>query len=90
MVYLIHFEEKFKHAQHYLGFVDGGREQLENRATTHLKNQGSKLLKAVNLAGIKWSVVRIWEEGDRNFERSLKNRKKTSSLCPVCKNKNHE
>lgn len=82
MVYLIHFEKKFKHAQHYLGFVES---DLEQRIKRHLSGQGAKILRAVNAADIKWEVVQIWPDGDRNFERSLKNKHCTRKFCPKCK-----
>lgn len=84
MVYLIHFDQKLHHAQHYIGFVDEPTHKLEKRIEYHRKGMGSKLLKALVQKGIGFSVVRTWEDGDRNFERKLKNRKKASSLCPIC------
>jgi hypothetical protein len=81
MVYLIHFEKPFKHARHYIGFTDN----LDRRMHEHeLGTNGSKLLKAVRDEGINFTVVRIWPEGDRTFERRLHNYKKSSCLCPVC------
>lgn len=87
MVYLIHLEKKYKHAQHYLGFVDGGEDRLQSRLQYHRKGQGSKFLRAVTQACIPFDVVRTWPEGDRNFERMLKNKKKASILCPICAKK---
>lgn len=82
MVYLIHFSEKLHHAQHYIGFVENN---LKQRIKKHQKNKGAKLLIAVNDKGISWEVVRVWEEGDRTFERKLKNCKKARCFCPVCR-----
>jgi len=81
MVYLIHFDSPYKHAKHYLGYT----ENLESRLDRHHSKNGSKLLRAVENAGIGFTVVRIWPDGDRNFERQLKNQKNTSRFCPVCK-----
>jgi len=86
MVYILHFDRKLHHAQHYIGFVDHPAHTLEKRLEYHRKGQGSKLLKAVVAAGINFKVADIWIDGDRNFERSLKNKKKASKLCPICKN----
>ena len=83
MVYLIHFKEKLHHAQHYIGFVD---KNLKQRINKHKSNKGAKLLMAVNNKGIPWEVVRVWEEGDRQLERKLKNCKKARCFCPVCRN----
>lgn len=33
--------------------------------------------------GINYEVVRTWS-GNRKLERKLKNRKKSSILCPIC------
>jgi predicted GIY-YIG superfamily endonuclease len=81
MVYLIHFQTKLHHAQHYLGFVE---RNLSRRIKKHQSGSGAKLLAALNRAGIAWDVVRVWQDGDRHFERTLKNRKKARCLCPVC------
>lgn len=81
MVYLIHFDKPLAHAQHYIGFAENN---LEQRISRHRSGAGAKLLRAANIAGISWNVVKVWEEGDRNFERSLKNKKKTRCICPVC------
>lgn len=81
MVYLIHFKSKLHHAEHYLGFVE---RNLSQRVKKHRANRGAKLLAALNRLGIPWEVVRVWPDGDRTFERKLKNRKKSRCLCPVC------
>jgi predicted GIY-YIG superfamily endonuclease len=83
MVYLIHFSEKLHHAQHYIGFVD---KNLDQRIKKHRSNKGAKLLMAVNNEGIPWEVVRVWEDGNRELERRLKNRKKSRCICPICLN----
>ncbi len=91
MVYLIHFDQKFHHAQHYLGFVDHlNNHTLESRVEYHKKGKGSRLLRAVALAKINFDVVRTWPDGDRNFERSLKNKKKASQFYPICNPKLNE
>lgn len=84
MVYLIHFDTPFKGCQHYLGWVDDARGRLDRRMEKHLKGQGACLLRAVNLAGIKWQLVRTWPGESRVFERRLKNHKKARCHCPVC------
>lgn len=85
MVYLIHFQEKLHHAQHYIGFVAGGNKALENRWLQHVNNCGAKILRACNLVGIEYEIVKVWRKGDRSFERWLKKKKKARCMCPVCK-----
>ena len=83
-VYLLCFDKKFRHAKHYIGFVQN-MEGLPKRLNHHKKGTGSRLMAAVAKAGIGFSVARTWPDGDRNFERKLKNRKEASALCPHCK-----
>jgi len=79
-VYLIHFDAPLAHARHYVGWASN----LSGRLAHHRKGSGARLMRAVNEAGITWSVVRTWQEADRNFERKLKNQKNTPRLCPAC------
>jgi predicted GIY-YIG superfamily endonuclease len=81
-VYLIHFNRRFKHAGHYLGFSTN----LDKRITDHLCGMGSRLMEVITEAKIEWKVVRTWE-GDRKLERRLKNRNNAPSLCPICSGK---
>ncbi|MEW6770040.1 MAG: endonuclease [Bacillota bacterium] len=83
MVYLLHFERAYKHARHYLGFVNGA-ESLEQRLKRHRRGDGAKLVKAVVQAGIGFELARVWPDGDRHLERQLKNRKESPRLCPIC------
>lgn len=79
ILYLIHFESKYAHAQHYLGLSNN----LERRMAEHRCGQGNPLMKAVTLAGIPWSVVRTWPDADRMQEVQLKRRKNAWKLCPI-------
>ena len=87
IVYLIHFDEPYYHARHYLGYTD----DLDRRLQQHAEGNGSKLMRAIDRASISWRVARVWRGKDRKFERLLKNRKKSRLLCPICRGgKNYE
>lgn len=79
-VYLLHFNEAYQHARHYIGYADN----IDLRVGAHRDGYGSKLTKALAKAGIGFSVARTWEGGDRNFERRLHNFAKSPQLCPIC------
>ena len=79
MVYLIHFSSKLHHASHYLGSCSN----LKRRIARHRANDGAKLLRALNLAGIGWRVVRVWA-GGRELERRMKRRRCSPAYCPIC------
>jgi predicted GIY-YIG superfamily endonuclease len=81
-VYLIHFDKKLHHALHYIGFCEDGN--LDSRFQTHKSGGGAKILRALNQKGIGYNIVRTWKNVDRNFERRLKNYKKSSCFCPKC------
>jgi predicted GIY-YIG superfamily endonuclease len=81
MVYLIHLDEKYKHAQHYTGFA---KRDAGERLETHRSGNGSKFLAAVNRAGIGYVISRIWENEGRTFERKIKNSKNVKRYCPIC------
>ena len=83
MIYLLHFKTPFKHAKHYLGFVQSP-EGLEARLKKHASGSGAKLMRAVSQAGIEFELARVWPDGDRTMERQLKNRNNTPTLCPCC------
>jgi predicted GIY-YIG superfamily endonuclease len=77
--YLIHLDKPFHHARHYVGFSD----DVFRRLCEHKLGQGSKLLRAVNDAGIGWHVVKIWPDG-RGRERHIKRQKNGPRFCPIC------
>ena len=79
-VYLIHFDKPLHHARHYLGFS----EDLPGRIQKHRNGQGAAFMKAIAKEQISWHVSRIWD-GDRAFERVLKDQHNASHLCPSCR-----
>lgn len=84
VIYLVHLDQPFHHAKHYLGFVESDLgERLDERMERHRRGTGSKLLRAVAKAGIGWRVVRTWR-GTRADERRMKNAKMTPRYCPIC------
>jgi len=81
MVYLIHFNSKYKHALHYIGYTNN----LTERIQKHKIGKGARLLQVINDHGITWEVVRIWKDANRKFELNLKKQKNAKRFCPICK-----
>ena len=79
-IYLIHFDTPYKHAQHYVGFA----KDIAKRLKKHQSGQGARLVQVIQLEGITWQLARIWKDGDRNKERSLKNSGSARRYCPIC------
>lgn len=83
-VYLLHFDSKISHAQHYLGFA----EDVEKRIEQHRKGSDAKIVQAFTQRRIRLTLARIWKDGDRRFERYLKEKYKSAArLCPICSGK---
>ena len=80
-VYLIRFERKLSNlVQYYIGWTIN--DPLD-RLATHRSGHGARILAACNDKQISYSIVRIWKDEDRNFERKLKNAKNAKRFCPI-------
>lgn len=91
-IYLLHFNEPFRHARHYLGLAPNS---LAYRLRQHSKGTGAVLMRHVKAAGITWMVAREWDiptgYTPREYEKKLKRRHSGVRLCPICKaRKRHE
>ena len=82
MVYLLHFDRPYRHARHYIGFSTSER-TFKGRLAHHRAGTGARLMAVITAAGVPWRVARTWPNGDRNFERNLKNHSGTR-YCPIC------
>ena len=78
-IYLLHFERRYGHAGHYLGWA----KHLDKRLAHHGKASGARLMQVVREAGIDWQLARTWK-GGRDRERRLKNQGGKSRMCPLC------
>ena len=85
-VYLLHFQQKLHHAQHYAGWTPGN---VENRLALHRNGRGARLTQVVAGLGIEIVVARIWDVESnheaRLMERRLKNGHNLPQSCPLCK-----
>lgn len=78
--YLLHFDEPYKHARHYLG----GTTCLAKRIAHHRNGTGARLTRAVAKAGIHITVARTWKGGFAK-EKELRRGRNNKRLCPICK-----
>jgi predicted GIY-YIG superfamily endonuclease len=82
-VYLLHFDRPIsdKHtAQHYIGWAY----RLDSRMRQHIKGRGARFTQVANERGINFVIAASWP-GDRHYERTLKNKKHASRMCPICR-----
>ena len=86
VVYLLHFDSKLSHAQHYIGST----KDLRARLAQHSSGRGARLIEVIQELGIEWSLARVWHFDGiwaaRKFESHLKRSYKNGRrLCPVCR-----
>lgn len=84
-VYLIHFHEKYRHAQHYLGSTGC----LDARLARHKSGNGARLMEVIAQHGITWQLARLWHcetlQEAHELERRLKRWSGSAQFCPICK-----
>lgn len=83
MIYIIHFDQPFHHARHYVGYCQEGG--LTTRIDQHRSGTGSVLLRHLNEVGITWRVVNLIHGGDRVMERTIKRTNHVNRWCPFCR-----
>lgn len=80
-VYLLHFDQPYKHAKHYCGSA----KNFVERIARHRSDQCDvNLLRVVKAAGIGFTLSRLWI-GDNKLERKLKRQGGFARKCPICK-----
>jgi predicted GIY-YIG superfamily endonuclease len=79
MLYLLHFDPRYRHAGHYLGYT----EDLPKRFALHIQGKGSPLVKAAVNNGSRIVLVRVWDE-DGNAEQEIKRGCTRSSAFAQC------
>jgi hypothetical protein len=85
VIYILHIDPPLAHARHYVGWTKD--EDVTRRVRQHLTQSGSrpsKLVGAALAAGRAVTLAGVLE-GDRNFERRLKNRGSACKYCPLCR-----
>lgn len=79
-VYLLHFDQPYRHARHYLGWT----QNLAARLAVHAAGHGARLLQVVSAEGITWTLARTWPGVPRLRERQLKRMGGAARRCPLC------
>lgn len=82
-LYLLHFEPRYRHAAHYLGYADDVRRRVHEHAAGGSKS--SPLVRALLAAGGRFWLAAIVVDGDRTLERRLKRRHGLGRICPICR-----
>lgn len=85
MIYILHIDPPLKHARHYVGWTKDT--DVSRRVEEHLTQSGSRPSRLVGAALAAGCAVTLagTMEGDRNFERQLKNRGGAAKYCPLCR-----
>ena len=81
-VYILHFDQPFHHARHYVGFTN---KDIYERFREHAGGSGAKLMAAVSKAKIGFAVSKTFADKTREFERKIKKQKNSWKHCPKCR-----
>ena len=76
---MLHFDQPYKHARHYVGWTA----DLLDRLDPHANGHGARLVAVIWHAGIGFTLIRICE-GTRRPERAIKNDGGAVRYCPAC------
>jgi predicted GIY-YIG superfamily endonuclease len=83
-IYILHFDTKLHHAEHYVGSAANVPARLED----HAKGHGARLTQVLIEKGITWRLGAVAQCHDpkhrRVCERHLKNMKKARLFCEIC------
>jgi predicted GIY-YIG superfamily endonuclease len=78
-VYLLQFEQPYKHARHYVGQTGN----VKRRLAEHAAGRGARLMAVIQEAGIGWELARLWPGGSAR-ERQIKRQGGHARHCPLC------
>lgn len=80
-VYLLHFDEPYKHAKHYIGWTT----DLDARLAEHLAGTGARLMAVIKEADIGFQLARTWTGVTATRAREqIKAQGGASRCCPIC------
>jgi predicted GIY-YIG superfamily endonuclease len=82
-LYLLHFDDPYHHARHYLGITGN----LRQRLTSHAVGDAARLTEVLEENDLHWTLSGLWliqEAQEHRIERLIKNRNNGPRLCPVC------
>lgn len=84
LVYILHFAERFKHAQHYVGRSTDTT--LGRRLRDHRNGQGANLTQWVVSVGTELELGAVWQVPGRSakVERLLKRIRHAHRFCSRC------
>jgi len=88
-VYVIHFNQPYRHAKHYTGIA----KNIKSRMREHASGNGARLLQVLkeNNIGFKYSIIKEFPDfsSAHTYEKYLKTKiKKPQRYCPICKEQN--
>lgn len=86
-LFLLHFDERYAHAQHYLGYAVGtGRGHEYAKAICKGTAIGPhELVMAAQWSGIPIQLAEVWVGAGRALQRRMRSNGSLSRFCPICR-----
>lgn len=83
LTYLIHCEDEYGSAEHYLGSTR--EDQLARRLRQHGNGSGHRITAALRYTHPRWQLAKLWKSPDRTWEHALHRVNEVGILCPLCR-----
>ena len=77
VIYMLHFDQPYKHAKHYVGWTA----DLLDRLDTHAAGHGARLVAVIWQAGIGFTLIRVCE-GTRQHRARHQERRRRAPVLP--------
>lgn len=86
-LFLLHFNEPYQHARHYLGYAVGtGRGAKYAKAICKGTALGPhELVMAAQWSGIEMEVAEVWVGEGRTLQRRMRSNGSLSRFCRICR-----
>ncbi len=82
-IYIIHFDTRLSHAEHYVGSTN----TLEARLKAHAKGYGARITKELKTQRTNWRLSTLYHarnQTHREIEARIKKQKNTPAFCKIC------
>lgn len=83
-LYLLHFEPRYRHAGHYLGYAKRSIRDYARQVIAGTRFAPHPLVEHALLAGCTVTIAAVYPGHDRADRRRMRARGSLARICPIC------